>query len=107
QAATKDPTRIDTRYGLVDTIERADTTTVRFRGKAVGMLPAFGASLYRIAPSGAREFVIVDGWTPGQHCHHVFLLVELFADGNAAASKPFGECKELQGAELRGDAPVV
>lgn len=107
QAATTDPTRIDTRYGQLDTVERADTTTVRFRGKTVGMLPAFGASLYRITQSGPREFVIVDGWTPGLHCHHVFLLVEVFADGNAAASKPFGECKELQGAEMRGETPVV
>lgn len=56
---------------------------------------------------GQREFIIVDGWTPGLYCHHVFYLVEVYADGKAVASDQFGACHELQGATRRGGRLLI
>lgn len=107
QAESMDPSRIETRYGIVDVAEHSDTVDLRFRGKLVRSVAALGASLYRVTPHGQREFVIVDNLTPGLHCRHVYVLIELRADGKAMASEPFGECKELEGVEFHAESPIV
>ena len=100
-------TRIDTRYGVVDVVDRADTVDIRFKGEVVRSLEAPGASLFRVPPRDGREFVIVDAMQPGLHCRHVFVLVEIAADGEVVASNPFGECKELKGVVFRDGAPLI
>jgi hypothetical protein len=107
QAAGTDTTRIQTRYGTLNTAKNADTVDIRFRNKVVRSIDALDASLYRVTPKDQREFIVVDALTPGLNCHHVFVLVEVLANGNATASEPFGECKELQGVEFHGESPVV
>jgi hypothetical protein len=106
-AASRNATRIDTRYGIVDVVDHAGTVDIRFRGEVVRSIEALGASLYRVTPDGQREFVIVDAMTPGLHCRHVFVLVDISSDGEVIASNPFGACKEFKGVELRGEAPVI
>jgi hypothetical protein len=100
-------TRIDTRYGVVDVVDRADTVDIRFKGEVVRSLAAPGASLFRVPPRDGREFVIVDAMQAGLHCRHVFVLVEIAADGEVVASNPFGECKELKGVAFRDGAPLI
>jgi hypothetical protein len=100
-------TRIDTRYGTVDVVDRADTVDIRFRGEVVRSLEAPAASLFRVPPRDGREFVIVDAMQPGLHCRHVFVLVEIAADGEVVASNPFGECKELKGVAFKEGAPLI
>ena len=100
-------TRIDTRYGVVDVVDRADTVDIRFRGEVVRSLEAPAASLFRVPPRDGREFVIVDAMQSGLHCRHVFVLVEIAADGEVVASNPFGECKELKGVAFRDGAPLI
>ena len=107
QEAGRVATRIDTRYGIVDVVDRADTVDIRFRGEVVRSLEAPGASLFRVPPRDGREFVIVDAMQPGQHCRHVFVLVEIAADGEVVASNPFGECKELKGVAFKDGAPLI
>jgi len=107
QAANANLERIETRYGTVDVVEHPGGVDIRFKGKVVRSVKAVSASLSCITPNGKREFVIVDGWTPGLYCHHVFHLVELYADGKAVASDQFGECKELRGARFQGKTPLV
>lgn len=107
QAGSTDPSRIETRYGVVDIAEHADTIDLRFRGKPVRSVSALGASLYRVTPHGEREFVIADNVTPGLNCRHVYVLIELRTDGKAIASEPFGECNELEGLELHGASPII
>ena len=100
-------TRIDTRYGVVDVVDRADTVDIRFKGEVVRSLEAPSASLFRVPPRDGREFVIVDAMQSGLHCRHVFVLVEIAADGEVVASNPFGECKELKGVAFRDGAPLI
>jgi len=88
-------------------MEHEGGVDIRFQGKVVRSAEVDSASLYRVTPNGKREFVIVDGWTPGLYCHHVFYLVELYADGKAVASDQFGACKELQGAKFQGETPLI
>jgi hypothetical protein len=108
QAGSDDANRIETRYGIMDTVEHnLDTVDIRFRGKVVRSVEALGASLYRITPNSQREFVIVDALIPGMYCHHFFVLVELYADGKAVASDQFGECQELRGAKFQGEEPLI
>jgi hypothetical protein len=107
QEAGRVATRIDTRYGSVDVVDRADTVDIRFRGEVVRSLEAPGASLFRVPPRDGREFVIVDAMQPGLHCRHVFVLVEIAADGEVVASNPFGECKELKGVAFKDGAPLI
>lgn len=107
QAGTGDKTRIEKGYGIIDVAEHSETVDIRFRGKVVHSVQALGASLYHVTPNSKREFVVVDALTPGLHCRHVFLLVELYADGKAIASNPFGTCKELRSVEFNGDAPRI
>lgn len=107
QTGSAGTVKIDTRYGVVDVAENPDTVAIRFQGKVLSTVEALGASLYRITPKDEREFVIVDNFTSGLHCHHVFVLVELDADGKVSTSEPFGVCKELEGVEFHGDAPVI
>ena len=99
--------QIETRYGTVDVLEHSSSVDIRFQGKVVCSAEVESASLYRITPKGQREFVIIDGWTPGLYCHHVFYLVEVYADGKAVASDKFGACHELQGAQVRGEYPLI
>jgi hypothetical protein len=105
QAGASDTARIATRYGIIEVTEHPDTVDIRFRGKVVHSVKALGASLYRVTSNSQREFVVVDALTPGLHCHHVFLLVEMYADGKAIASNPVGTCKELRSVEFNGDVP--
>jgi hypothetical protein len=107
QAAPPDPARIETRYGSVDVASHGDSVDIRFQGKVVSSVEASGASLYRVAPNGRSEFVIVDALTSGLHCHHVYVLLELSDDGSVIASNPFGACKELEGVEFRGESPLL
>ncbi len=107
QAAGAGTERIDTRYGVVDVVENPDTVTIRFQGKVLSTVKALGASLYRVNPKDEREFVVVDNFTSGLYCHHVFVLVELHAGGKASTSEPFGECKELAGVAFHAGAPVI
>ena len=107
QEAARVATRIDTRYGTVDVLDRADTVDIRFRGEVVRSLDAPGASLFRVPPRDGREFVIVDAMQSGPHCRHVFVLVEIAADGEVVASNPFGECKELKGVAFKDGAPLI
>jgi hypothetical protein len=107
EARSSDRTRIETRYGTVDLGENHGTVDIRFRGKVVRSVEALGASLYRVTPRDQREFAIVDALTPGLHCHHFFMLVEVSPDGKPVVSDPFGECKELQGVEFHDDSPLV
>lgn len=108
QAGSDDANRIETRYGTVDTVEhQLDTVDIRFRGKVVRSVEALAASLYRVTPNSQREFIIVDALIPGMYCHHFFVLVELYADGNADVSDQFGECQELEGTKFRGAAPLI
>jgi hypothetical protein len=107
QEAGRVATRIDTRYGIVDVVDRADTVDIRFRGEVVRSLEAPGASLFRVPPRDGREFVIVDAMQSGLHCRHVFVLVEIAAEGEVVASNPFGECKELKGVAFKDGAPLI
>jgi hypothetical protein len=107
QAENANLQRIETRYGTVEIMEHDGSVDIRFQGKVVRSAEVDSASLYRVTPNGKREFVIVDGWTPGLYCHHVFYFVELYADGKAAASDQFGACQELQGAKFQGDTPLI
>lgn len=99
--------RIETRYGTLDVLDRSSSVDIRFQGKVVRSTEVETASLYRITPKGQREFVIVDGWSPALYCHHVFYLVEVYANGEAVASDQFGACRELQGAQVRGEHPLI
>lgn len=107
QAESANLQRIETRYGTVDVMEHEGSVDIRFQGKVVRSAEVDSASLYRVTPNGKREFVIIDGWTPGLYCHHVFYMVELYADGKAVASDQFGVCKELQGAKFQGETPLI
>lgn len=106
-AETVNLQRIETRYGAVDVLEHSGGVDIRFRGKVVRSAEVESASLYRVTPGGPREFVIVDGWTPGLYCHHVFYLVEVYANGKAVASDQFGACHELQGAKLQSEHLLI
>jgi hypothetical protein len=107
QAESTNLEQIETRYGTVDVMERSGGVDIRFRGGVVRSAEVESASLYHVTPNGGREFVIVDGWTPGLYCHHVFYLVELYADGKAVASNQFGVCQELRGAKFQGENPLI
>ena len=107
QAEPRNPASIETRYGTVDVVSRADSVDIRFQGKVASSVAASGASLYRVTPHGASDFVLVDASTPGLHCRHVFVLLELSNDGSVTASNPFGSCKELTGVEFRGESPLI
>lgn len=100
-------TQIATRYGNVDVVDTSDAVAIRVRGKVVRSIDALGASLHRVTPRDQREFVLVDASTPGLHCHHFFVLLELSDSGKPVVSKPFGECKELQGVVFHGDVPFI
>lgn len=106
-AAARNDTRLETRYGPVDVAEHAGTVEIHFRGEPVGAVEALNAALVHLPSQDAREFVLVDGVTSGPHCAHVYVLLEVTADGKAAASEPFGDCRELEGLTFEGDAPVV
>lgn len=107
QAESANLARIATRHGTVEVTGHPGGVDIRFRGKVVRFAEVDSASLYRVTPHGEREFVIVDGSTPGLYCHHVFYLVELYADGKAVASNRFGACQELKGAKFRGEDPLI
>ena len=75
------------------------------QGKVVRSAEALAVSFYRVMPKNGREFV--DGLRPGMYCHHVFYLIELYADGKAVVSDQFGACKELRGAKFQGQVPLI
>jgi hypothetical protein len=100
--------QLETRHGMLVAQSGTDNTVVQLQGKPVLTLASSLTSLYRItAPNAANEYVIVEAWHPGLNCHYFFHLVEISAAGVTRASREFGECFELAGANFVEDVPVV
>ena len=109
---------ITTRFGEVSAIESTPGVyTIAVDGRDVGVVAddggqgegALDVTLYRATPRGddALEFVIVDLRVPGMHCRHEFFLLALAAGASPRLSAAFGECEELEAAEVVDDGVIV
>ncbi len=96
-----------TRFGKLEARSTDSTTTIVYKGEAVLKIAADNASMLRVSSTSGHEFVIVQAWRPGLHCHHTFWLLELADKAKPIASEAFGECMELDGAGWLDGAPVV
>jgi hypothetical protein len=98
---------VATRYGAVSAIPASEQrSALLFKGKPVARMDG-DASLSKLALRGERDYVLADASLPGLNCRHVYVLLEVGAEGGPAVSAPFGNCLTLFGARLQdGDAVV-
>jgi hypothetical protein len=98
---------VATRYGAVSVIPASEQrSALLFNGKPVARMEG-EAGLSKLALRAERDYVLADATLPGTDCRHVFVLLEVGADGGPAVSAPFGLCMTLFGARLQDGNAVV
>jgi hypothetical protein len=100
-------TTVATRYGPVSVLPASEErSALLFKGQPVGRMKG-DASLRKLALHGDNDYVLADAESPGLHCRHEFVLMEIGAGRAPAVSAPFGECMTLFGARLQDGKAVV
>jgi hypothetical protein len=98
---------VATRYGPVSTLPASEErSALLFKGKPFARMKG-DASLHKLVLHGEKDYVLADAESPGLHCRHEFMLLEIGAEGAPAVSSPFGECMMLFGARLQDGKAVV
>ena len=100
------------RFGTVTALkaDASDTSlTIAIDHRPLATVEADDISLYRVtARKDAFEYLIVEKWLPGLHCHRQYMLLEILPDKATALSPAFGNCMELEGATLaRGGVEIA
>jgi hypothetical protein len=101
---------LDSRYGQISATPMPGATAylVSLDGRGLLTVPAQQVSLHRLLPRGKDEFLIVETWQPGLHCHSEFVLLTIHPDQSFAASPRFGACHDLKSAAaLRQGVRIV
>jgi hypothetical protein len=100
-------TTVATRYGPVSVLPASEErSALLFKGQPVGRMKG-DASLRKLAIHSDNDYVLADAESPGLHCRHEFVLMEIGAGRAPAVSAPFGECMTLFGARLQDGKAVV
>jgi hypothetical protein len=89
------------RYGTV-TASPVSGVEARYRialeGKDVTTVAAEDVKLHRVVPRGNDEYIVVEKWNPGLHCHYDYLLLTVRKDKSTQTSPSFGKCHRLASA---------
>jgi hypothetical protein len=91
---------IGSRYGAIVTSpgKVEGSFIVSFEGKQIAVIEAESVSLNRVTPNGEAEYIVIEKWLPGLHCHTQYMVLTIHPDKRTQLSPSFGECMELQGA---------
>lgn len=106
---------LPSRYGAVVTAPaKAGSFEVSLEGRPLAVIAAESLSLTRVTPKGAREYVVIEKWLPGLHCHTEYQVLTIHPDRRTRLSPSFGKCMELheaaylaQGVKVRLRSPVA
>jgi hypothetical protein len=90
--------RVSLHFGEVSALRGDEGTfSVLLNAKPITDVFATEVSLYRVAPQGHTEYVVVELWHPALHCHHSYVVLALDSKGRLEKSNVFGQCRELRG----------
>lgn len=87
---------VSTRYGNVAATQATNGIEISFENSTITSLDAESVSLLRIAPKGQDEYVLMQQWLPGLHCHYAFMLLTIYPNKTTQLSPTFGNCMELK-----------
>jgi hypothetical protein len=100
------PETIETRHGLVEARSDGDGTQILIRGLEIQRSDAELVELYRFKTEKGDEFLLVAYWRPGLNCHNSFAFLTV-NDKSTFLTHEFGECTELQDAQIKSGRPRV
>lgn len=99
---------VDGRYGRTEVRYVAGKPAVFHKGqKALVLNEADKASIVRVIPGTAQDFVLIQSWKPADKCPASYRLLNVPGSGTLQATTEIGRCMDLVGITLAGTYPVL